>query len=805
METPKRGEAQTELSRTAPDRKANRVILRRTLFLMLLFGLITFLPLFHRLYTIQIRDHAMYQQKAIDQQTMDNPVSANRGDILDTNGNVLAMSATVYDVILSPKDFKALQERWDDKYTDNEGRVLTEKNGYYPRPETDDVAAALSAILGLDPESVLKKLEKNTYYEVAASRVELEVSDEVRGLIKEKHLSNSVLLVPTTKRYYPYGSLGAQLIGWVNWKNDNRGAYGMEALYEETLAGETGRVVTAKDASGKEMKYSFQDYYDASDGNTIHLTVDATIQYYCERILEKGIEMFDVQNGGFAIAMDPKTGAIKAWANSPNYDLNDPWTVTDPVLCEYLNTVREDPAALEGAYSTALGQIQNRQWRNKAMNDSYEPGSTFKSMVLAAALEEGVINENSTYYCPGYYKVGNESISCSQKAPGHGSQSLAKAVANSCNPAFMMIGQALGAEKFYDYLEDFGFLEQTGIDMQGEGISLVWDRKLFTAPSTQQNAYLATASFGQGFQATPIQLITAASAVINGGHLMEPYVMQSITAPDGAILQQTEPTEVRQVVSEETSARCRTILEGVVNGGTGKRAYVPGYRIGGKTGSSETVESRRGEDRTIVSFLGFAPADDPQIVVLLAYDAPKPVAHKSNFTERGYYISGGNMAALMAGELLEDILDHMGIEKSYTEAERAKIDVTVPKVVGQTAQIGIEAAKNIGFTVRTVGQGDTVTAQIPSGGAVIPSGSEIILYLGEEKPSDLVSVPDVRGKTAAQAREILAGNGLYLKIGGSSSYMSSDAIVASQELTIGAQVERGTVVVCLFSDNTMID
>ena len=468
MENPNRGE-QYGSAQNPSERKPNVTIFRRTVFLMVIFGIATFLPLFYKLYTIQIRDHAMYQQKAIDQQTMDNPVSANRGDILDCSGNVLAMSATVYDVILSPKDFEALQERWDDKYTNDEGKVLTEKNGYYPRPEVEDVSSALSAILGLDPEGVLKKLEKNSYYEIAASRVEDEVADEVRNLIKDKHLSNSILLIPTAKRYYPYGSLASQLIGWVNWKNDNRGAYGMEALYEEELAGETGRVVTAKDASGKEMKYSFQDYYDASDGNTLHLTVDATIQYYCQRILEKGIEMFDVQNGGFVIAMDPKTGAIKAWANSPNYDLNDPWTVTDPVLSQYLETVQNDPAAKEDAYTEALKDTQNRQWRNKAMNDSYEPGSTFKSMVLAAALEEGVINENSTYYCPGYYKVGNESISCSKK-DGHGSQDLALAVANSCNPAFMMIGQALGAEKFYTYLEDFGFLEKTGIDMQGEEI-----------------------------------------------------------------------------------------------------------------------------------------------------------------------------------------------------------------------------------------------------------------------------------------------------------------------------------------------
>ena len=803
---PRERQRPEEQKKGTRDRRANRTILLRTLVLMALFGIGAFIPLFGKLYAIQITEHENYQKRAIEQQTRDNAVSASRGRIIDSSGTILATSGTVYDVILSPTDFVKLQERWDKAFTDSEtGRKKTEAKGYYDRPELEQVAAALGEILGIDPERAASRLAKNSSYEVLATRVETEIAEEIQKLISDMRLSNSVYTVPTTKRYYPKGSLAAQLIGWVNWKNDNKGAYGMEALYESELAGETGRVVTARNGDGTEMKYSFQEYYEATDGNDLHLTVDSTIQYYCERILEKGVEMFDVQNGGFVIAMDPKTGAIKAWANSPSYDLNDPWTITDPVLNQYLETVQNDPAAAEDAYNTALVQMQNRQWRNKAMNDSYEPGSTFKSMVLAAALEEGVISESSTYYCPGYYMVDDTKISCSKKEPGHGSQTLAQAVANSCNPAFMMIGQALGAEKFYNYLTDFGFLEKTGIDMQGEGNSIVWDRRTFTAASTQQNTYLATASFGQGFQATPIQLITAASAVINGGHLMQPYVMDSITDNQGNIIAQTEPTEVRQVISEETSERCRAILEGVVDGGTGKRAYVPGYRIGGKTGSSETIESRRGEDRTIVSFLGFAPADDPQIVVLLAYDAPKPVTPGNNLTAKGYYISGGNMAALMAGELMADILDHIGIERNYSESERSLIDVTVPNLTGQTAQVGKEAAENAGFTVRTVGEGDTVTAQIPVGGAVIPSGSQIVLYLGQEKPADLVAVPDVRGRTAAQAQEILGRYGLYLKVGGASKYMSSNAIVASQSINVGLSVERGTVVECLFSDNTMTE
>ena len=818
MERENKDNKRKEGTTVGVDRKLNRTILHRTLFLLVTFGLLTFIPLFFRLWTIQIRDHELYQGKAISQQTRDNAVSANRGKILDVNGNVLASSGTVYDVILSPGDFKAVQENWDKKFKDDKGNILTEKRGYYPRPEADTVAAALAEILEVDYERLRAYFEKNTKYEQLTTRVEREVAQEIWQLISDMHLSISVYTTPTTKRYYSYGSLASQVIGWVNPNLDNTGAYGMESMYEEELAGETGRVVTAKKGDGTEMKYSFQDYYDATDGNDLHLTIDTSIQYYCERILEKGVEMFDVQNGGFVIAMDPKTGAILAWANSPTYDLNDPWTVSDPVLAEYLETVRTELAEKgelteedkKKAYNTALGNAQNKQWRNKAISDSYEPGSTFKSIVLSIALEEGVVSEASTFYCPGYYVVDGSRISCWQKDGRHGTQTLTQAVQNSCNPAFMQIGQAVGAETFYDYLVNYGLLEPTGIDMQGESKrdpvpNLIWPRSTFTAGTTDQNTYLATASFGQGLQITPIQLITAISAVVNGGHLMQPYVMDSITDAEGNVVLQTEPTEVRQVISEETSERCRAILEKVVDGGTGKRAYVPGYRVGGKTGSSETLESRRGEDRTIVSFVGFAPADDPQIVTLVAFDKPQPVSKGSNYTANGYYISGGNMAGMLTGELMEDILEYMGVERVYTEEQQAFIDVTVPNVVGQVSSVGIDAAKSAGFTVRTVGEGDAVTGQIPVGGAVIPSGSQVVLYLGEEKPADQVAIPSLWGKTAAQAQEILEKYGLYLRVSGSSRYMSANATVASQSIAWGTLVERGTVVECQFSDNSMIE
>lgn len=808
MERQDRKKPQTGEAHANPERKANRTILARTVFLLALCGVVVFIPLFYKLWTIQIRDHDFYQQKAISQQTRDNAVSASRGQIKDANGKVLATSGTVYDVIISPNDFTTVQENWDEKAQ----KGNTPK---YDRPEAGKVASDLADILGKKEEYLLKLLGKNSKYEVAANRVEREVAEQVWQLIKDQHLSNSVYTIPTSKRYYAYGSLASQVIGWVNPNTGNTGAYGMEALYEEELAGETGRVVTARKGDGTEMKYSFQDYYDATDGYDLNLTLDASIQFYCERILEKGVEMFDVQNGGFAIAMDPNTGAIKAWANSPTYDLNNPWTVSDPVLSEYLETVKAELAEngelteeeKDAAYRKALGDIQNKQWRNRAVSDSYEPGSTFKSIVLAAALEEGVVNDASSFYCPGYAVVAGRKISCFNGTV-HGSQNLAKAVSNSCNAAFISIGQALGAEKFYDYLEDFGFLEPTGIDMQGENKlnpvpNLIWSREKFTSANGITN--LATASFGQRFQVSPIQLITAFSSVINGGHLMQPYVMDSITDSQGNIVKQNQPTEVRQVISQETSDKVRTILEGVVDGGGGKRAYVPGYRIGGKTGTSETLEDILGEDRTIVSFIGFAPADDPQIVILLAFDRPKPATPGGRLTEKGYYISGGNMAGVLAGELMEDILEYLGVEKSYTEEQQAFIDLTVPNVVGQTAQIAQDALKSNGFTYRVVGEGETVTDQIPVGGAVIPSGSQVVLYMGEEKPTDQVAVPSLWGKTAAEAQEALRPFGLYLRVGGTSRYMSANATVASQSIYSGTLVDRGTVIECRFSDNTVQD
>ena len=604
-----------------PDHRANRTILVRTLILLAVFGVAVFIPLFVRLWQIQIRDYDRFQELAVEQQTGDSVVAAQRGVIYDRNGEVLAMSATVYNIQLSPKEILACQEAYADD-------VKNGKELDYPEPTDEFIASNLAQILGLEEEDILKRLEKTySMYEIIAQRVDEDTRNEVLAFTTENHITG-IFTPPTTMRIYPKGSLAAQVIGWVNPNTENTGAYGIEAQYESVLAGETGRIVTAKNADGTQMLYQYENYYDGMDGCDLELTLDSKIQSFCENILAKGIEQFEVQDGGFCIAMDPNTGEILAWANSPTFDPNDPWAVSDPVLLQYLADIESGEYTKEEAYQKALAEgatteeardtaisaaeseVLYKQWANRSISSTYEPGSTFKSIVLAAALEEGVVSESSTFYCSGVAQVDGWSgapIQCSDR-DGHGTQTLAKAVANSCNPAFIAIGQALGAEKFYNYLEDFGFLEKTGIDVLGESninpvsAGLIWDRDKFT------NVDLAVASFGQRFQVTPLQLITAAAAVINGGHLMQPYVVSQVTDTDGNVVQHTEPTEVRQVISEQTSERCRTILEGVVNGGTGHNAAVEGYRIGGKTGSSQTLY---GSDYTIVLLPGLCPGGRP--------------------------------------------------------------------------------------------------------------------------------------------------------------------------------------------------
>ena len=797
------------------ERSSKQLIFRRTVCLMVIFGVLAFIPLGWKLWDIAIVHHEEYQLRQLNQSTRDVEVRSNRGTIRDSGGNVLAMSATVYNLILSPLD---LINSIDQKDYKNEEGVLDE-TAYNAaiQARRDLITDKVCAVLDLDRESVSKRMERtNSQYEILKKNIEGEQAEQLQAFIAENKLGYSLIMTPTTKRYYPYSSVASHIVGFVN---DNGGAYGVEAAYEDVLEGTSGRVVTSKTGAGTEIYNSYSDYIDAVDGNDITLTIDTSIQRMAEQTLAAGIAKYEVQNGGICIVMNPKTGAVLAMASAPNYDLNSYGTVFDETLnAQAAVQAEQEYQSLKGqglkdeegkaltdeqlrkqATNTAIGAALNKQWRSKVLNDTYEPGSTFKSVVLAAALEAGVISDSDRFFCPGFYVVNGRSIACSERS-GHGDQTLAEAVQNSCNPAFMMIGQKLGAEKFYDYFESFGLTRVTGIDLPGEAKGIDWGREFFT--SAEGYLSLATASFGQRFTVSPLQLLSAFSATINGGYLMQPYVLQSISDSQGTILRQAEPTVVRQVVSEQTSRRAAEILESVVSEGTGRNAYVAGYRIGGKTG---TAEGEVGVyDEEIVSFVGFAPADDPQVIALLYFDTPKHASPRSKYGSTGYYISGGQMAAPLAGQLIANVLDYLGVERQYTEAEAAAADVSVPKVTDYDLETAKTALKRKNLTYRTVGDGDVVTGQIPAVGASIPGNSTVILYMGQEAPVGQVTVPDLKGLTYDQAKKKLNDLGLYLRASGV-SYYSASTHALDQSIGAGELVDRGTVVPVRFVDTSVTD
>ena len=812
MQNRPRWEREDRDSRIDRNRQSKRLVFRRSLFLMLVCGVGLFIPLVIQLWTISIRDHDFYQQRATDQQLMDVSVSAHRGDILDANGDVLAMSATVYNLILAPKDLMNSVDQSD--YTDEEGNEDEEAWRAAVQELRDEIIDGLMAIRpDLDRADLERRMAKeNSQYEVLLTELEEEEAQAIRTFIEENKTGYYLYLTPSTKRYYPFGALASQVLGFVNSEG---GAYGLEAKYEEILKGIPGRVVTGRTAENDELYNSYSNYVDAVNGYNLTLTIDSTIQSYAEQILEKGIAAYDVRNGGVCIVANPKTMEILAMASSPEFDPNNYSAIMDSLLqgeassnvqgiYEQLKAENDQKSAEEQltdaelqqqAQSQANAAVRETQWLNKGLREPYEPGSTFKALVLAAALEEGVVSESDTFYCPGYYEVNGVRIYCSERTGKHGNQTLAEAVQNSCNPAFMMIGQRLGAEKFYDYFEAFGMKEKTGIDLPGELTGLVWDRDYIT--SLEGYLSLATASFGQRFTVTPIQMITAFSAVINGGNLYQPYVVQSISDASGAVIQNTEPTLIRQVVSEETSRRCRAILETVVSEGTGGNAYQAGYRIGGKTGSSETIPKE--DDRTIVSFMGFAPADDPEIIVLLAYDKPQPASPGSNWSTTGVYISGGNMAAPMAGEVIAQILDYLDVEKQYTAEESAAVDVTTPQVTGYTVADAETRLSNKGLSYRTIGEGDVVTSQVPAANSAVPGGSTVILYLGGAAPEETGTVPNVVGQSYEAAKNALEAAGFFMRATGTSTFYTNSSRAQSQSVAGGETAAIGTVIDVQFS------
>ena len=738
-------------------RRANRIIQSRTFALMLIMGILMFVLLFFRLYDLQITRHEELQGKAVSQQTRRTVVTASRGTIYDASGNILAISASAETIILSPLEI-------DQAVNSKTAPVAWTK---------DSLAAGLADILGKDAASIRKRMENTeSQYEVIQLRAEEDVAARVRAYVDENDIVG-VHLVADSKRYYPYGSLAAQVIGFVG--TDNTGLYGLEAYYEEELEGQSGLVISAKDKAENDMLYTYEQYFAARDGGDLTLTLDATIQYYLEKGMESMLDKFSAANGAAGVVLNAKTGGIMAMASYPNYDLNDFLTVSDQTLQE----------RIERGEST-LADMQLLQWRNKALNDTYEPGSTFKILTLSAALEEGVVDKTTTVNCSGSVNISGYTIHCSNKN-GHGLQTLVQSVGNSCNPAFINYGLRIGNEKFYEYMRSFGLMNTTGIDLGGEAVGV------FAADSSFTQLDLACYAFGQNFTVTPLTLIAAQAACVNGGYLHTPYLVERIADSDGNVTYRHDSTPVRQVISEQTSATVRECLEYVVASGTGKNGQVAGYRIGGKTGTAD--KGQTGD--VVVSFLCFAPADDPQVIMLITMDTPSRAT--------GTYVSGGNMVAPTASTIMAEILPYLGIEPSYSAEELLGMDTTVPNVIGSTVEQAKEKLKERALSYKIVGDGDTITDQTPAGGAIIPGKSTVLLYASAAKPTDKCVVPHLLGKTPSEANTAATAAGLLIRFSGTTGSESSSIRVLSQSIDEGTEVDAGTVITVQLGDTSVTD
>ena len=738
-------------------RRANRIIQTRSFVLMILMGVVMFVLLFFRLFDLQITRHEELQGKAVNQQTRRTVVTANRGTIYDAGGNILAISSSAETIILSPLEI-------DNAVNDTEDPVSWTK---------ESLAAGLAEILGKDASAIRKRMDNvKSQYEVIQLRADEDTAAKVRSYVDENKIAG-VHLVADTKRYYPYGSLAAQVIGFVG--DENTGLYGLEAYYEKELEGQSGLVISSKDQAENDMLYTYEQYFAAKNGSDLTLTLDTTIQYYLEKGLEAMTDKFSAANGASGIVMNAKTGGIMAMASYPNYDLNDFLTVSDQTLQE----------RIERGENT-LAEMQLLQWRNKALNDTYEPGSTFKILTLSAALEEGVVDKTTTVNCGGSVNISGYTIHCSNKN-GHGLQTLVQSVGNSCNPAFINYGLRIGNEKFYEYMRSFGLMNTTGIDLGGEAVGV------FAADSSFTQLDLACYAFGQNFTVTPLALIAAQAACVNGGYLHTPYLVERITDSDGNVTYRHDNTPVRQVISEQTSATVRECLEYVVASGTGKNGQVAGYRIGGKTGTAD--KGQTGD--VVVSFLCFAPADDPQVIMLITMDTPSRAT--------GTYVSGGNMVAPTASTVMAEILPYLGVEPSYSAEELLGMDTTVPNVIGMSVEEAKAKLKDRALSYKIVGDGETITDQTPAGGAIIPGKSSVILYVGEEKSTDKCVVPHLIGKTPSEANTTATAAGLLIRFSGTTGSESSSVRVLSQSIDEGTEVEAGTVITVQLGDTSVTD
>ena len=733
------------------------------LILILVFG---FGSIACRLFYLHIIQGQELSERAVDQQLSDTKVSAKRGSIYDRNGNTLASSASVWKVILAPAYFENDKQR-------------------------EYVSKELADILGMDYNEILELAKKNdSYYQTVKRRIESDERDKILALedeISKKYdrLASVIVLEEDYKRYYPYNDFAAAVIGFTG--SDGQGLSGIEYQYDSYLTGVSGRIVTENDGWGTMMPFEYQQKEDAQDGNSLVLTIDETIQHFLEKYLKQGIIDYKVAEGAVAVCMDVKTGEVLGMAVENSYDLNNPYEVAD-------ESARKELEKLSGTQKEQrTNELLAKQWRNKAISDTYYPGSVFKIITASSALEEKAADLNSSYFCSGSLVPyeGVQPIYC-HNHEGHGSQNFTEALCNSCNPAFMMIGKSLGEEKFWEYFQSFGFNSRTGIDLPGEATGLFFQHD-GEPEGSMWPVDLAIGSFGQGVTVTPIEMVTAVSAVANGGYAVRPYLVKQILDAEGNVVETTEPVIKRQIISKDTVEKMSAILEQNATEGTAKNGYVAGYRVAGKTGTSEKIgQSTHSEKDYIASFCGFAPADDPQIALLVYFDTPLGDA---------YY--GSQVAAPVFASIMSEICPYLGIEAQYTEEELEYVDTVAGTYLTMNLEEALNQVSEDGFVPYICGDGDTVLAQVPQAGSKIPRGGRVMLYTTNDSTKEMVRVPDFVGHTVEEVNELAAENNINISFSGS---VDLDTIYSySQSIAADERVSPGTVVTVYFGNNGVDD
>ena len=728
---------------------------QRTAILILLILVLGFGAAVLRLTYLTTVQSSELQESAVDLQLADTTVSAKRGTIYDANGNVLAESASVWQVVMSPVNFKNDKQR-------------------------QAAAKGLSEIFDLEYNDVLDDTKQQSHYVVVKRRIESDEREKVLELIdtlkKDYNCSGVIQLLDDYKRYYPKNSLASSVIGFTG--SDDQGLEGIEYEYDSYLSGTPGRIITAQNARGTDMPFRYEQNVESEDGNNVYLTIDETIQSICEKYMQKGVEDNNVLNKGVCIAMDVNTGAILAMVTTDGYDLNNPYELSAKDKKKIKSTPKKKQAEAESA---ALSNM----WRNKAVADTYMPGSVFKMCVASAALEENLVNEKTSFTCTGSISVEGETIHCSNIS-GHGTQNFVEAISNSCNPAFIQIGQMLGAGKFRQYYQGFGFSDKTGIDLPGEAEDSFWKE------GKMGGVDLAVASFGQNFTITPIQMITACAAVSNGGYVVQPHVVSKITDSKGNVIKTVDKKIKRQVISDDTSKKMNEYLEYNTERQGATAGYISGYKVAGKTGTTEKrgvtkFESSFSEDY-ISSFCGYAPADDPQIAMLVFFDTPDGDA---------YY--GSQVSSPVFINIMSEVLPYLDVKTSYTDEELGYVDASAGDYTG----VSVDEAKTVveadGFTATVKGNGSTVISQIPTVSSGLQKGGSIVLYTDSDSQSETVSVPSLIGLSPDEVNDVASAYGLNVSFSGATT---SSGTSSSQNVEAGTSVSPGTVITVSFADSS---